>query len=41
MLDETKLLNSTNQGWKKHNGYFVCTDKDVAPANILKVVKCR
>ena len=43
MLDETQSLNLTNWGWKKDYGYLVPipTDKDVAPANKLKVINCR
>ena len=43
MLDETQLLKLTEWGWKKDNGYLVPipTDKDVASAYILKVIKCR
>ena len=43
MLDEPQSLNATDWGWKKYGGYLVPipTDKDVAPTNILKVIKCR
>ena len=43
MLDETQLSNPTNWGWKKGNGYLlpIPTDKDVAPSNIQKMIKCR
>ena len=43
MLDEPQSLNATDWGWKKYGDYLVPipTDKDVAPTNILKVIKCR
>ena len=43
MLDEMQSLNSSDWAWKKDNGYLVSvpTDKDVAPANTLNVIKCR
>ena len=43
ILDETQSSNPRNMVWKKDDGYLVPipTDKDVAPANILKVIKCR
>ena len=43
ILDETLSLNPRNVVWKKDDGYLVPipTDKDVAPANILKAIKCR
>ena len=43
MLDETQSLNPADWDWKKDNVYLVPipTDKDVAPANVLKVIKCR
>ena len=43
MLDETEILNPTDWGWKRYDGYLVPvpTDKDVAPANLLKVIKCK
>ena len=41
MLDETQSLNLRNMVLKKDDGYLVpiTADKDVAPANILKVIK--
>ena len=42
MLDETQLLNPTNWGWKKDDGYLVPIPTDnIASSNILKVIKCR
>ena len=42
MLDETQSLNPSNWGCEK-DVFLVQrpTDKDVTPANILKVIKCR
>ena len=41
MLDETQPLNLRDMVLKKDDGYLVpiTTDKDVASANILKVIK--
>ena len=43
MLDETQSLVSTNWSRKNDDGYLapIPTDKDAAPASILKVIKCR
>lgn len=42
MLDEISHLNPLDWGWRETDGHLepVATTKEIAPANILKVIRC-